>query len=320
MEGDLLGGGDDDAAHIFRHLFPLQNSSGLPQVLDAPIGAGADHHLVDVQAGHLADHLGVLGEMGHGDGGFQLVQIDDYLPCVDRIGIGLKGLAGTAHPAVDILHGLLVYGEDSVLAAGLDGHVGDGEAVVHGQGGHALPGELQGLIQGTVHPDLADQVQDHILAADAGLELPLQGHLDGRGDLEPQQAGGHARSHVGGADAGGEGTQRAVGAGMGVGPHDDLSRGGQPLLGDQGVLYAHLAHVVEMGDAVLMGKLPCLLAQLGRLDILAGGIVVQHNGDPVLVKDLGEASLLKLRDGHRGGDIVAQDQVQPGFDQLARLD
>lgn len=93
---------------------------------------------------------------------------------------------------------------------------------------------------------------------------------------------------------------------MGVGPHDDLSRGGQPLLGDQGVLYAHLAHVVEMGDAVLMGKLPCLLAQLGRLDILAGGIVVQHNGDPVLVKDLGEASLLKLRDGHRGGDIVAR--------------
>ena len=85
------------------------------------------------------------------------------------------------------------------------------------------------------------------------------------------------------------------------------------------MLYAHLAHVVEMGDAVLVGKLPCLLAQLGRLDILAGGIVVQHNGDPVLVKDLGEAAFSNSVMA-TGGDIVAQDQVQPGFDQLARLD
>lgn len=114
-----------------------------------------------------------------------------------------------------------------------------------------------------------------------GWSFPFRVTLMAEGTLNHSRPGGHARSHVGGADAGGEGTQRAVGAGMGVGPHDDLSRGGQPLLGDQGVLYAHLAHVVEMGDAVLMGKLPCLLAQLGRLDILAGGIVVQHNGDPV---------------------------------------
>ena len=48
--------------------------------------------------------------------------------------------------------------------------------------------------------------------------------------------------------------------------------------------------------------------------------MVQDNGDLVLVKDLGEARLLKLGDGHRGGDVVAQDDVQLCLDQLARPD
>src|SRR5699024_6469682 len=124
--------------------------------------------------------------------------------------------------------------------------------------------------------------------------------------LEPQKAGGHGGGHVGGADAGGEGPHRPVGAGVGVGTHDDLTGGAQALLGQEGVLHAHLAHVEEVGDVVFVGEVPGLQAQLGGLDVLAGGVVVQDNGDLVLVKHLGEARLLKLGDGHRGGDSVAQ--------------
>ena len=85
------------------------------------------------------------------------------------------------------------------------------------------------------------------------------------------------------------------------------------------MLHPHLAHVEEIGDLVLAGELPGLLAQLGGFDILAGGVVVQDDGDFVPVEDLGEARLLKLGDGHGGGDIVAQHQVQPGLDELSRL-
>ena len=93
----------------------------------------------------------------------------------------------------------------------------------------------------------------------------------------------------------------------------------RPFSGRRACSHAHLAHVEEVGDAVLVGEGPGLQAQLGGLDVLAGGVVVQDDGDLVLVKDLGEARLLKLGDGHRGGDVVAQHHVHLGLDELAHL-
>ena len=78
------------------------------------------------------------------------------------------------------------------------------------------------------------------------------------------------------------------------------------------MLHPHLAHVEEVGNLVFVGELPGLLAQLGGLDVLAGGVVVQDDGNLVPVKDLSEARLLKLGDGHGGGDVVALHPVQPG--------
>ena len=257
--------------------------------------------------------------MGHSHSGLQSIQVDDHFAGIDGVWIGLEGLAGAVHPAVDVLHGLFIHGENPVLAAGLDGHVGDSEAVVHGQRGHPLPGELQGLIQGAVHADPTDQVEDDVLAADHGLEFSLQHHLDGSGDLEPQQAGNHGGSHIRRADAGGEGPQRPIGTGVGVGAHDDLSGGAQALLRQEGVLHAHLAHIEEIGDLMLMGKIPGLEAQFRGFDVLAGRIVVQNDGDLVPVKDPGEAGLFKLGDGHRCGDVVAQHHVHLGLDQLTHL-
>ena len=47
--------------------------------------------------------------------------------------------------------------------------------------------------------------------------------------------------------------------------------------------------------------------------------MVQDDRDLVLVEDLAEAGLLKLGDGHGGGDVVAQDHVHLGLDELAHL-
>ena len=317
LEHDLLGSGDDHAAHVGGNLLASHNGRSDAQVLNPAVGARADDHLVDGQAGHLADDLRILRQMRHSHSGLQLIQVNDHFPDVLRVGIGLEGLTGAVHPAVDVLHGLLLHGENAVLAAGLNGHVGDGEPVIHGEGGNALAGKLQRLIQRAVHADLADQMQDDILAAHPAAGLALQHHLDRGRHLEPSLAGDHTGSHVRGTHAGGECAQRAIGAGVGVRAHDDLAGGAQALLGQQGVLHAHLAYVEEIGDVVLVGKFPGLLAQLGGLDVLAGGVVVQNDGDLVLVKDLGEPGLFKLGDGHRSGDVVAQDQIQLGLDELA---
>ena len=162
-------------------------------------------------------------------------------------------------------------------------------------------------------------MENHILAGHHGLEFPLQSHLDGGGHLEPQETGGHGGGHVGGADAGGEGAQRSVGAGVGVGPHNDLPGGAQALLGQEGVLHPHMAHIEEVGNIVFVGKVPGLQTQLSGLDVLAGGVVVQDNGDLVLVKDLGETCFLKFCDRHGGGDVVAQHHIHFGLDELPHL-
>ena len=106
---------------------------------------------------------------------------------------------------------------------------------------------------------------------------------------------------------------------MGVGAHNDLAGGAQALLGQQGVLHAHMAHVEEVGDVVLVGKVPGLQAQLGGLDILAGGVVIQNDGDLIPIKHLGKTGLLKLGDGDGGGDVVAQHHIQLGLDELSGL-
>ena len=59
------------------------------------------------------------------------------------------------------------------------------------------------------------------------------------GHLEPGLARGIAHASVGGADAGGERAEGAVGAGMGVGADDQIARAHHALLGQQRVLDAH---------------------------------------------------------------------------------
>ena len=84
------------------------------------------------------------------------------------------------------------------------------------------------------------------------------------GHLEPCHAGGHAGGHIGGAHTGGERAQCTVGAGVAVCADDAVARGHDAFFGQQGVLDAHLAHIVEVEDVVLVGKLAALLGLLSR--------------------------------------------------------
>jgi len=163
-------------------------------------------------------------------------------------------------------------------------------------------------------------VQDQVLAGHAGAELALEHKLDGRGHLEPCHAGGHTGGHVGGANAGGEGTQCTVGAGVAVRTDDAVTGGHDAFFGQQGVLDAHLAHIVEVEDIVFVGELAALLGLGGTLDVLVGHKVVQHDGDVLFVEHAVETGALKLVDGDGGGDVVAQHDVQLCVDELACLD
>ena len=103
---------------------------------------------------------------------------------------------------------------------------------------------------------------------------------------------------------------------MGVCADDGLAGGHQALLRQEGVLDAHGAYVVVVVDFKFPGKGPALLALGGGLDILVGGEVVHHQGNAAFVKHLVKARRLELVDSHRGGNVIAQHQIQFGLDQL----
>ena len=141
LEVDGLGGGDDDAADARGNLAPLEDFRRGAKVGDPAIGARADDGLLDLHALHLIDGAGVAGQVGQRHRGLEGIEVDGHLADILGVGVGLVDRVGAADPACDIFDGLLVHGEDAVLGAGLDGHVGDGEAVVHGEGGNALAGD-----------------------------------------------------------------------------------------------------------------------------------------------------------------------------------
>ena len=140
-------------------------------------------------------------------------------------------------------------------------------------------------------------MEDEVFAGNFRRQLAVQHELDGGRHLEPCHAGSHAGGHIGGADAGGECAQCAVGAGVAVGADDAVTGCHDAFFGQQSVLDAHLAHIVEIEDVVLVGELAALLG-LGRaLDVLVGNEVVEDDGDVLFVEHAVEARLFELVDG-----------------------
>ena len=264
--------------------------------------------------------MGVLGQMGVADGGLQCAEVDLDGLFVHSIRIGFVEHRRALAAACKISLGHLIHREDAVLGTGFNRHVADAQAVVHGKAFHARAGELHGFIQCAVHTDHADDVQNQILAGHPGIEFAGEHELDGRGHLEPCHAGGHACGHIGGAYTGGEGAQCTIGAGVAVRADHAVAGGDDAFFRQKGVLNAHLAYIVEVEDIVFIGKFPALLGLGSALDILIGYKVIQHDGDMLFIEHAVKTGALKLVDGHRGGDIVAQHNVQLCVDQLACLD
>ena len=211
---DVLGARDDDAAYIRCHLATTQDLCRLAHILDAPVRAGADDALVDLDVLEAAELVGVLRKMREGNRRLQGREIDRYLPCVLRICIRLINGVRLRRMRLHILDGLLVNREDTVLSACLDRHVADRETVIHAELSDARAGELDGLVARTIHADLADQVQDDVLTGHPLLLLADEVNPDRGRHLEPELAGRHRRRHIGGTDTSRECPERAIGAGM----------------------------------------------------------------------------------------------------------
>ena len=254
------------------------------------------------------------GDRGDDVGG---IDVDDLLVLGILVGVVLD--EGALGAAAHVLAALLVDLEQARLAAGLDGHVGNREAALDGERLDRGAGELHRAVERAIDADLADHVEDDVLGRGALGKLAVHHDADGLGHLEPGAAGGHAHAGVRGAHAGGEGTDAAVGAGVGVRADHEVAGHDDAALGEKGVLDAHAALLVVVRDPHLVGEVARDLGLLGALDVLVGSVVVGHEADLVAVEDAG-TDLAHRLDGDGRGDVVGEHKVEVALDELAGND
>ncbi|OPY89946.1 MAG: hypothetical protein A4E73_02751 [Syntrophaceae bacterium PtaU1.Bin231] len=309
---------DDDEPDVRRGLLSLQDLCGHPQVLDAPVGAGPDDHLVDLHLSRLADppRIGGKGREGHLRFDLRDVDIDDL--GVPRVRIGLVKDEFPLRPLLDVDPRDFVGREDAALPPRLDGHVGHGQAVGHGQFRDGAPRELQGLVQGAVNADPPDEIQDQVLSGNPFLELSVIDDLHALRHPQPDLAGHHRGGEIRAPHARGKSPQRAVGAGMAVRPDHEIPGQDNALFGQQRMLHAGVAAFVVMLEALFAGEIPYGFGLHGRADVLVGREMIRHQDHFAAVEDLLSSGLPELADGDRRRDVIAQRDVHPRIDDHSR--
>ena len=251
--------------------------------------------------------------------GLQLRQVNLHLALVFGIGVGGKCARRLRPMFRKVRPAGVIHGKDAVLRAGLYGHVGDGEAVVHAERGDAVARELERLVSRAGHSDHADQAEHDVLAADPAARSVAQHDLDRGRHPEPGLACRHPRRGVRRTDASGERAKRAVRACVRIGADHAVARCHEPLLRQQRVLHAAVvAHLEVVLYVLRSGERPHARALRGRLDVLVRREVVRHQRDLRAVEHSLAPELRELADGDRRRDVVRQHQVELRHHQLAR--
>ena len=199
-------------------------------------GAGADVGAVE------CDFAEVFGEFTltwigvHGDGGFELGEIEnfvvnEFLVTIQKDGIVIRLGAVGFDAGVHVVESGLVGRKDAVFCPCLDGHVGDGHAIIHmhGIGSGTFP--LHGAIGGAIETDITDDMQDHVLGHHAVSELAFEIKTHGFGDFDEKFADAEDETGVGVADAGGKFPKSACHAGVRIGAKKNFTRAGMPFGG-----------------------------------------------------------------------------------------
>ena len=302
----LLAAGCDSEADVGMNRLALQNRGDVHQIEVGGIGARADADLVYLDGADSFHGFHVVGAVRAGHHGDERGQIHGDLLVIYRVGIG-----GERRPV--LLTSLraekftrdFVGGEDGGGGAELRAHVGDGGALRHGQGGHALAGILHDFSHSALHGKDFKHLKNYIFGGYPGGKFARQvdaQHLR-HGDVIRAAAHGNrhvktARTHCQHADA-------AAGWGMAVGAD-------QRFAGDAEALQMHL-----MADAVSgAGKANAVLFRHALdkaviIRVLKAGLqsVVVNVCHTQLRFDARNAHRFKFQVSHGAGRVLCQGLV-----------
>ena len=116
------------------YLVPLQNRRSNLHILKASVRARPDHDLIDGDGRRdIHDALRILGQMRERDDGTQCAEVDLHRLRIACISIGSHGLERLCHASLDVRLAYIVIRENAVLRPRLDRHIGNRQAVGHGE-------------------------------------------------------------------------------------------------------------------------------------------------------------------------------------------
>ncbi len=219
-------------------------------------------------------------------------------------------------PAFDVGESRLVRGDEAGAGAGFDRHVADRHAAFHRHRAERAAGKFDDVAGAAGGADLADDREDHVLRADPGAERPVDLDQHVLGMRLDQRLGRQHMLDLGGADAEGQRSQRAVRRGVAVAAHDGHAGLAQPLLRPDDVDDALIDAVdreighAELDDIALQRvdlQLRFRLVDAGGA--VAGRDVVVGDGDRRVRPAHLAAGELQPLEGLRRRDLVAEMQV-----------
>ena len=86
------------------------------------------------------------------------------------------------------------------------------------------------------------------------------------------------------------------------------------------MLNSHLSHIKIVGDLMTTGKFTDTFAVFCGFDVFVRDKMIHNQGNFILMKYCpAYSAFVHLMDSHRCGDIISQNQIQIGFDELSRF-
>ncbi len=244
-----------------------------------------------------------------GDGDLRRKVGDVVVPALPVVCVCVAGKIERFDPAAggDVVPGSLVGPDDSRLCPHLDRHVRTGHPARHVHIVHGPAGELKRRIGRTVGADVADEREDQVFWTDSPAEGPVDLKKDALGHPEVERTELQHEPHIGRTDAGRKRTRRTVGAGVGVGPDDDLAGRRPPFLHNN--LVADALEKVVVADPLLLCKPPHEDMVLGGRYRIGGHLVIEEHDDPIRIINALSTHLAKDADRQRTGDVVDHRRI-----------
>ena len=126
-----------------------------------------------------------------------------------------------------IVEGCLVGGDHAEPGAGLNREVAQGHPAFHGERTDAAASKLDGVAAREIGAKGGDDGQGQVFRTNPGAERTIDSHAQAFGLFLPNRLGCQNMGHLGGTDAEGERTKRAMGRGVAVATIDQQARQGQ---------------------------------------------------------------------------------------------